>query len=118
MKHPRAILSAAAVAATLSLLGAAPGHAQGKKQHAATFQIVEASIDDIQAAFKSGKLTAHQLVQAYLDRIEAYDKHGPNINSIITLNPHALEEADKLDAAYKASGFGRSAARHSGPGQG
>ena len=68
------------------------------------FQIIEASIDDIQAAYKAGTLTAHQLVQAYLDRIDAYDKHGPKINSIITLNPHALEEADKLDAAYKTSG--------------
>ena len=68
------------------------------------FQIIEASIDDIQSAYKAGTLTAHQLVQAYLERIDAYDKNGPKINSIITINPHALEEADKLDAAYKASG--------------
>ncbi len=71
----------------------------------APFQIVETSIDDIHAAYASGALTAHQLVQAYLDRINAYDKSGPTINSIITLNPHALEEADKLDAAYKRSGL-------------
>ena len=68
------------------------------------FQIIEASIDDVQSAYKAGTLTAHQLVQAYLARIDAYDKNGPKINSIITVNPHALEEADKLDAAYKASG--------------
>ena len=71
---------------------------------AQAFQVVETSIDDIQAAFKSGRLTAHQLVQAYLDRIAAYDKQGPKINSIITLNTHALEDADRLDAAYKRSG--------------
>jgi Asp-tRNA(Asn)/Glu-tRNA(Gln) amidotransferase A subunit family amidase len=105
MKHPRAVLPAAAVAAALSLLGAAPGQAQGKNTMPRTFQIVEASIEDIQAAYKSGKMTAHRLVQAYLDRIAAYDKDGPKINSIITLNPHALEEADKLDAAFKRSGF-------------
>ena len=68
------------------------------------FQIIEASIDDIQSAYKAGTLTAHQLVQAYLARIDAYDKNGPKINSIITINPHALEEADKLDATYKTSG--------------
>jgi amidase len=45
-----------------------------------------------------------RLVQGYLDRIAAYDKRGPTINSIITLNDHALEDADRLDAAYKASG--------------
>ena len=52
---------------------------------AAPFQIVETSIDDVHAAFRSGKLTAHQLVQGYLDRIDAYDKRGPAINSVITL---------------------------------
>src|SRR6185436_8857622 len=72
--------------------------AQVAGSQAQSFQIMETSIDDIHAAFKAGRLTAHQLVQAYLDRIAAYDKKGPNINSIITLNTHALEEADRLDA--------------------
>jgi len=40
----------------------------------------------------------------YLDRIAAYDKSGPAINALISLNPDALKEADRLDAAYKASG--------------
>src|ERR1700680_2284270 len=66
---------------------------------------METTIDDIHAAFKSGKLTAHQLVQGYLDRIDAYDKQGPNINSVITINPNALAEADRLDAAFRTSGF-------------
>jgi Asp-tRNA(Asn)/Glu-tRNA(Gln) amidotransferase A subunit family amidase len=69
------------------------------------FQVVEKTIDDIHAALKSGKLTVHQLVQAYLDRIEAFDKRGPALNCIITLNSKALEEADKLDATYKRSGM-------------
>ena len=68
------------------------------------FNLVEATIDDIQAAYKSGQLTCHQLVQMYVDRIEAFDKKGPAINAIITLNSDALKEADRLDAAYKASG--------------
>jgi amidase len=105
MKQQRTILSAGALAVTMSIVCAPLGQAQGRKNMGRTFQIVEASIDDIQAAYKSGKMTAHHLVQAYLDRIAAYDKDGPKINSIITLNPHALEEADKLDAAFKRSGF-------------
>jgi amidase len=68
------------------------------------FNILEATIDNIQAAYKSGDLTCRQLVQTYLDRIEAFDKKGPNINAIITLNSEALQEADRLDDAYKASG--------------
>src|SRR3970282_1316491 len=66
---------------------------------------MEATIEDIHAAYKSGQLTTHQLVQLYLDRIEAYDKKGPALNSSITVNPDALKEADRLDAAFKASGF-------------
>jgi Asp-tRNA(Asn)/Glu-tRNA(Gln) amidotransferase A subunit family amidase len=69
------------------------------------FDILEATIEDIQAAYKSGQLTTHQVVQMYLDRIEAYDQKGPTINSIITLNKKALEEADKLDTAFRQSGF-------------
>ncbi|MBI2535222.1 MAG: amidase [Deltaproteobacteria bacterium] len=69
------------------------------------FNILETTIDEIHAAYKSGQLTCRQLVQMYLDRIEAYDKKGPAINAIITLNSQALKEADRLDAAFKASGF-------------
>jgi amidase len=69
------------------------------------FQVVETSVDTVHAAMKSGKLSSHQLVQLYLDRIAAYDKSGPTINCIITLNPKAIEEADRLDAEYKKGGF-------------
>jgi amidase len=69
-----------------------------------TFQIVEATIADIHAPYKDGALTARDLVQAYLHRIDAYDRKGPTINSVISVNPKALEEADRLDAAFKTSG--------------
>ncbi len=71
----------------------------------APFRLLEATIDDIHRAYKSGQLTSRQLVQMYLDRIEAYDKKGPALNAIITVNSKALEEADRLDAAFKASGL-------------
>jgi amidase len=73
-------------------------------QSNAPFNLVEATIDDIHAAYKSGQLTCRQLVQLYLDRIEAFDKKGPVVNAIITVNSDALKEADRLDTAYKASG--------------
>src|SRR5579885_3180435 len=72
---------------------------------AKSFDVMEATIETIHSAYKSGRLTSHQLVQLYLDRIEAYDKKGPAINAIITVNPKALEDADRLDAAFKSSGF-------------
>jgi Asp-tRNA(Asn)/Glu-tRNA(Gln) amidotransferase A subunit family amidase len=87
----------------ISTLGAATAHAQGTS--AAGFQLVETTIDDIHMAMRAGRLTARQLVQGYLDRINAYDKNGPTINSIITLNPDALAEADRLDAALRTYGL-------------
>jgi amidase len=71
----------------------------------AAFNVLETTIDDIHSAYKSGQLTARQLVQTYLDRIDAYNKQGPAINAIITLNPNALEEADRLDQSFKTGGF-------------
>lgn len=69
------------------------------------FDVMEATIEGIHDAYHSGRLTSRQLTQLYLDRIEAYDKKGPQINSIITINPKALEDADRLDAAFRSSGL-------------
>ena len=68
------------------------------------FPVEEASIASLEAAYLAGRTTVHEVVQSHLDRIAAYDKRGPLINSLINVNPHALEEADRLDAAMKASG--------------
>ena len=64
---------------------------------AASLNIETATIADLNAAFASGSLTSEALVSAYLKRIEAYDKNGPAINAIITLNKKALDEARQLD---------------------
>jgi hypothetical protein len=58
--------------------------------------IEEATIADLEAAYISGRTTARAVTPAHLDRIEAYDKRGPFINSLITVNPRALEEADRF----------------------
>lgn len=71
-----------------------------------TFTIEEATINEIQQAFKSGQLTSVELVQAYLDRIEQYDKKGPKINSVLTINPDALKIAEELDAMRGQDGQG------------
>src|SRR4051812_16031307 len=68
------------------------------------FRLLEATIDSAQAALKAGDLSCRELTELYINRIEAYDKQGPNLNSIQTLNPNALEEADRLDAELLASG--------------
>ena len=75
---------------------------------AAGFQLTttqEATIADIHAALKARQITCRQLVQMYLDRIEAYDKKGPALNAIVMVNPNALVTADTLDTRQAQSGF-------------
>jgi Asp-tRNA(Asn)/Glu-tRNA(Gln) amidotransferase A subunit family amidase len=69
-----------------------------------SFSVVEASIADIHAAMREGRLTCRQLVDAYLARIEAYDKQGPALNAIVAANPNVRAEADAMDARYRQSG--------------
>jgi molybdenum ABC transporter molybdate-binding protein len=70
----------------------------------AVFHLLEATIDDIQAAFRGGRTTCRELVGFYLQRIAAYDHSGPMLNAVQSINARALEEADRLDATFKASG--------------
>ncbi len=70
------------------------------------FELDEITISDLQHGMKSGRFTAHSLVEKYSARIEEIDKdkHGPAINSIIELNPDALSIAGALDEERKAKG--------------
>jgi amidase len=86
----------------LLLVSASTSAQDGAKS---SFDMMEASIADIHAAYTDGSLTAVQLVQQYLDRIAAYDQSGPKINSIITVNENALAEAAALDRAREQSGL-------------
>jgi amidase len=70
----------------------------------ATVDLANATIEDVQAAYKNGTLTAEKLVGLYLKRVAAYDQQGPKINSVILLNPNAIAEARALDAERKKNG--------------
>jgi Asp-tRNA(Asn)/Glu-tRNA(Gln) amidotransferase A subunit family amidase len=60
-------------------------------------EVFEASIPQLQEAMAAGRITALELVDAYLARIAAYDRQGPKLNSIVRLNPRARQEAAALD---------------------
>ena len=72
---------------------------------AAEFDIVETSIADVHAAMRQERVTARELVERSLARIAAYDKDGPALNAIITINPRALERAAELDRAFAERGL-------------
>jgi amidase len=62
---------------------------------------LESNIDQIQQGYKNGDFTIKELVQTYLDRINAIDKNGPCLNSIIQVNPDAIKIAEELDMEMK-----------------
>src|SRR5437867_3675214 len=78
----------------VSLWAAIPGLATEKP-----FSVVEATIPQLQAAMKAGRVTSHDLVQQYLTRIATYED---KLHAAITVNPNALKEADERDRERKA----------------
>ena len=77
----------------------------------------EASIAELHDAMQRGELRAEELVHWYLDRIEAIDRSGPQLKSVIELNPDALDIADR---STRKGGHrpARAPARHSRADQG
>ena len=74
-------------------------------QTAAPFEVEEATIAQVHEAMRAGRLTCRGLVDAYIRRIDAYDKNGPAINAIVIINPEATKEADELDRRFAQSGL-------------
>ncbi len=62
----------------------------------------ELTISELQSKMSSGELTARQIAESYLERIEQIDRHGPAINSVIELNPDALAIAAACDEERRA----------------
>lgn len=80
------------------------GEPAGLPARVEPFELDEVTIATLQEKMKSGQFTARSIAEKYLARIEAIDKRGPAINSIIELNPDALAIADQLDRQRKAKG--------------
>jgi amidase len=84
------------------LTSALPARAESHED--VPFDLNEATISDLRDGMASGKYSARALAEKYLARIEAVDRIGPKLNSVIELNPDALAVADSLDAERKAQG--------------
>ncbi len=107
----RDILKTGAVAAAGAAAFSVGGVARGQSPYGGHFSphadaLEETSIAELQARMDAGTLTSRQLVGMYLERIHALDKSGPMLNSIIELNPDALQIATELDRE-RAAGTSR-----------
>src|SRR5215467_2430882 len=103
MREPSWIATAAVA---MVLTGAATNstHGQTTALTPSSFHLLESTIADVHAALRAKQTTCRTLIDLYLKRIDAYDKAGPRLNAVQTINPHALQEADRLDAVFVSSG--------------
>jgi len=69
-----------------------------------TIDLDAATIADVDAAFAKGTLTSERLTQMFLARIDAYDRKGPALRAVLTINPKAIETARAMDAERKTKG--------------
>lgn len=68
----------------------------------AAFELEEITIAGLQDTMKSGRHTAQAIAEIYLARIDEIDRHGPQVNAVIELNPDARSIAAALDNERKA----------------
>src|SRR2546429_2276240 len=81
-----------------------PRLAPGVSRAADPSELEEATVAELQAGMASGKYTSRSITALYLQRIEALDKKGPGLRSVLETNPDALAQAAALDAERKAKG--------------
>jgi amidase len=84
----------------LALVANAPNRAQSPR----AISLESATVADLNAAFDAGTLTSEQLVGMSLERIRAYDRQGPVLRALITVNPKAVDIARQMDVERKAKG--------------
>ncbi|MFC1569784.1 amidase [bacterium] len=70
--------------------------------HVRPFMLDEMTLTEIEQGYQNGTYSVKQIVQLYMDRIDAIDRHGPELNSIILVNPDAMLIADSLDRELSA----------------
>ncbi|HJW62293.1 MAG TPA: twin-arginine translocation signal domain-containing protein, partial [Actinomycetes bacterium] len=94
--------AAGALASAGAVANAGPAMA-GTDHDVPPFAFEEATIAELQAAMESGKLSSRRLTQAYLRRIKRIDLSGIQLNSVIEVNPDAVEIVDTIAALVAAS---------------
>jgi len=92
MRIPATVVGSLVVALALSLSIAT----------AAKYDVEEKTLTDMQAALTKGAVSSEDLVEAYIERIEAIDRAGPTLQSVLSLNPNALKDARARDAERRA----------------
>ena len=89
MRYCQSIASLAALVLLPFSTNKAEAQTQATSATPPAFHLLDATIDDVHAALRSGRTTCRELVELYLKRIAAYDKSGPGLNAVQAINPGA-----------------------------
>ncbi|HEX7174370.1 MAG TPA: amidase [Pyrinomonadaceae bacterium] len=97
-----AVGGALALVAPLAARSSANAENVASHRAADSFELEETTVAELQAGMRSGKWSAKELTEKYLERIERVDRRGAALNSVIELNPEAISIAEALDRERKA----------------
>jgi amidase len=93
----RKFLETGALAGAAAASAALAGQSGPTRTAVPSFELDEATVDDLQRRMGAGELSARSIAEKYLARIEAVDRGGPKLNSVIEVNPDALAIAEERD---------------------
>jgi amidase len=96
-------IGAIAVASCQQPSSTSPTALPGAVETATTdaFELNEVTISDLQQKMEKGEMTSKAMTELYLKRIEAIDKSGPTLRSVIEVNPDAIGIAEQMDKERK-----------------
>ena len=100
-------LAGATLSVSLLLAGCGGSDNNSSSVKPVPFSFSEATIDSLHTSLTTGGATCEEIIQGYIDRIKAYDDPGSDLelNSVVAINPHALEEAQEKDAHFAETGI-------------
>merc|ERR1712046_315815 len=105
MFDPKLLVGSAVLAALLSGCGGSSsssddaGTPPAGGDDGVAFSFVESTVADLHTSLETGGITCEEVVQGYIDRIEAYDDTGSTteLNSVVAINPEAIIDAREKD---------------------
>ena len=97
----KSVIAGSAMVSYPALAGARVAADSSTNSSVAPFELDELTIADLSQGMNSGQWTCRDITQRYLERIQEIDRSGPTLNSVIELNPDAIEIAERLDKERK-----------------
>jgi amidase len=100
-------MAGAVLSFSVFLSGCGDSDSDNKEIIPVPFSFTEATIESLHTSLETGGITCEEVIEGYIERINAYDNEGTDIelNSVVSINPSALDEAHQKDLAFAENGI-------------